>query len=78
MGMGMGPGPESMRVGYAQADRLRRGRAGSFGGSEVGGGVGGASTAGTSAWDYKSQDDAGELDDVRSQYASTTSGVTTY
>ena len=73
----MGLGMDNARVGYAQADRLRR-RAGSFGGSEAGGGLGAASTAGTSAWDYKSQDDGGELDDVRSQYASTTSGVTTY
>lgn len=60
IGIGMAQGPGSARFEYVQADRdkLRR-RAGSFGGSEAGGGIGGVSTAGTSASDYKFQDDAG-------------------
>jgi regulator of nonsense transcripts 1 len=56
-------------VGYAQADRLRRRP--SFGSaSEVG--------SLSSSFDYKSQDDGVDMDDMKSQYAATQSGVTTF
>lgn len=51
---------------YSQSDRLRR--RGSFG-SDMGS---------VSQYDYKSQDDTTDLDDVKSQYAGTQSGVTVF
>lgn len=82
-------------IAYSQSDRLHRnGRRGSFGSvagasdlgsvgglsSIIGGGVGNSSYGGGSGYDYKSQDDANELemDDVKSQYAGTQSGVTVF
>jgi len=61
------------RVGYSQSDRLRR--RGSFGS------VAGASEVGSllsSGYDYKSQDEAADMDDMKSQYAATQSGVTAF
>lgn len=66
-------GGVSDRVGYAQSDRLRR--RGSFGS------VAGASEVGSllsSGFDYKSQDEAADMDDMKSQYAATQSGVTAF
>jgi regulator of nonsense transcripts 1 len=66
-------GGVSERVGYAQSDRLRR--RGSFGS------VAGASEVGSllsSGFDYKSQDEAADMDDMKSQYAATQSGVTAF
>lgn len=63
----------SERVGYSQSDRLRR--RGSFGS------VAGASEVGSllsSGFDYKSQDEAADMDDMKSQYAATQSGVTAF
>lgn len=61
-------------IAYSQADRLRR-RRGSLSSSSVAG----ASDMGSlSTYDYKSQDDAAELDDVRSQYTGTQSGLTVF
>ena len=58
---------------YSQSDRLRR-RA-SFSSSSVAG----ASDLGSiSQYDYKSQDDAADMDDMKSQYAGTQSGVTVF
>ncbi|KAF8176032.1 AAA domain-containing protein [Pholiota molesta] len=60
-------------IAYSQSDRLRRRT--SFGSASVAG----ASDLGSlSAYDYKSQDDAAELDDMKSQYAGTQSGVTVF
>lgn len=60
------------RVAYSQSDRLTRRTSFSSlaGTSEVG--------SMASAFDYKSQDDAADLDDVKSQYAATQSGVTAF
>jgi len=62
-------GPVLERVAFSQSDRLRRRTSFSSmaGTSEVG-----------SAYDYKSQDDAADMDDMKSQYAATQSGVTAY
>jgi regulator of nonsense transcripts 1 len=59
-------------VGFSQSDRLRRRTSFSS--------VAGASEIGSlsSGFDYKSQDDAADMDDMKSQYAATQSGVTTY
>jgi regulator of nonsense transcripts 1 len=60
-------------IAYNQSDRLRR--RGSFGSSSVAG----ASDLGSiSQYDYKSQDDSTDLDDLKSQYAGTQSGVTVF
>jgi regulator of nonsense transcripts 1 len=61
-------------IAYSQSDRLRRRT--SFSGSSVAG----ASDMGSlsSAYDYKSQDDAADLDDVKSQYTGTQSGLTVF
>jgi len=62
-------GPVLGRVAFSQSDRLRRRT--SF-----------SSMAGTSkvgsAYDYKSQNDAADMDDMKSQYVATQSGVTAY
>ena len=72
VGNGAGAGAS---IAYSQADRLRR-RRGSLSASSVAG----ASDLGSSlsAFDYKSQDDAADLDDVKSQYTGTQSGVTVF
>ena len=59
---------------YSQSDRLRRRT--SFGSTSVTG----QSDLGSlsSQYDYKSQDDAGDLDDMKSQYAGTQNGVTVF
>ncbi|CAK5277486.1 unnamed protein product [Mycena citricolor] len=61
-------------IAYSQSDRIR-GRRPSFGSSSVAG----ISDAGSlSQYDYKSQDDAADLDDMKSQYTGTQSGVTVF
>ncbi len=58
---------------FSQSDRLRR--RSSFGSASVAG----ASDLGSlSQYDYKSQDDIADLDDMKSQYAGTQSGVTVF
>ncbi len=69
----IGDTSERVGVGYSQSDRLRR--RGSFGS------VAGASEVGSllsSGFDYKSQDEAADMDDMKSQYAGTQSGVTAF
>ncbi|THH20883.1 hypothetical protein EW146_g550 [Bondarzewia mesenterica] len=65
-------GGPSDRVAYSQSDRLRRRTSFSSvaGTSEIG--------SMSSAYDYKSQDEAADLDDMKSQYAATQSGVTAF
>lgn len=66
-------GGSSVNIAYSQSDRLRRRT--SFGSASVAG----ASDLGSlSQYDYKSQDDVGDLDDMKSQYAGTQSGVTVF
>lgn len=59
-------------IAYSQSDRLRRRLSFSS--------LGGASDLGSSlsALDYKSQDDAADLDDMRSQYSHSQSGFTEF
>jgi len=67
------PTERSGHVAFSQSDRIGRGRRLSL-----------TSAAGVSdmgslaASDYKSQDDAAELDDIKSQYGGTQSGVTVF
>ncbi|KAI0311802.1 AAA domain-containing protein [Amylostereum chailletii] len=70
--MGLGHGLGDRGVGYAQSDRLRRRTSFSS--------VAGVSEIGSlsSGFDYKSQDDAADMDDMKSHYAATQSGVTAY
>jgi regulator of nonsense transcripts 1 len=66
--------PSDHRAGsmtYSQSDRLRR--RSSF--SSV---AGASDMSGLSQYDYKGQDDAQDLDDMKSQYAGTQSGVTVF
>lgn len=64
-------GGSSVNMAYSQSDRLRRRT--SFGS------VTGASDLGSlSQYDYKSQDEAADMDDMKSQYAGTQSGVTVF
>ena len=58
---------------YSQSDRLRRRT--SFGSASV---TGQSDLGSLSQYDYKSQDDAGDLDDMKSQYAGTQNGVTVF
>jgi regulator of nonsense transcripts 1 len=60
-------------VAYSQSDRLRR--RSSFGSASV---AGTSELGSMSQYDYKSQDEAGDLDDMKSQYAGTQSGVTVF
>lgn len=63
----------TVSMAYSQSDRLRRRT--SFGSASVAG----ASDLGSlSQYDYKSQDESADLDDVKSQYAGTQSGVTVF
>jgi len=60
-------------IAYSQSDRLQR--RSSFGSASVAG----ASDLGSlSQYDYKSQDEATDMDDMKSQYAGTQSGVTVF
>jgi regulator of nonsense transcripts 1 len=64
-------GGSAASIAYSQSDRLRR--RSSFGS------VAGTSELGSlSQYDYKSQDEAADLDDMKSQYAGTQSGVTVF
>jgi len=60
-------------IAYSQSDRLRR--RSSFGSASV---AGTSELGSLSQYDYKSQDDAADLDDMKSQYAGTQSGVTVF
>jgi len=62
---------ERASMAYSQSDRLRRRTSFSS--------VAGASDMGSmSQYDYKSQDEGADMDDMKSQYAGTQSGVTVY
>jgi regulator of nonsense transcripts 1 len=64
-------------IAYSQSDRLQR----RFSYSSSVAGVSDAASliSGSSHYDYKSQvDDSTDMDDMKSQYASTTSGITTF
>lgn len=66
-------GSSNVNLTFSQSDRLRR--RSSFGSASVAG----ASDLGSlSQYDYKSQDDIADLDDMKSQYAGTQSGVTVF
>ncbi|KAJ2923996.1 hypothetical protein H1R20_g3978, partial [Candolleomyces eurysporus] len=58
---------------FSQSDRLRR--RSSFGSASV---TGTSDVGSISQYDYKSQDDANDMDDMKSQYAGTQSGVTVF
>lgn len=62
-----------MNIAYSQSDRLRRRT--SFGSASV---TGQSDLGSLSQYDYKSQDDAADLDDMKSQYAGTQNGVTVF
>ena len=64
-------GGSSASIAYSQSDRLRR--RSSFGSASVAG----TSELGSLS-DYKSQDEATDLDDMKSQYAGTQSGLTVF
>ncbi|RDB22295.1 Regulator of nonsense transcripts 1 [Hypsizygus marmoreus] len=66
-------GASIVSMGYSQSDRLRRRT--SFGSASV---TGASDLGSLSAYDYKSQDDSADLDDVKSQYAGTQSGITVF
>jgi regulator of nonsense transcripts 1 len=71
VGSAVGPSERNMGMAYSQSDRLRRRTSFSS--------VAGASDMGSlSQYDYKSQDEAADMDDMKSQYAGTQSGVTVY
>ncbi|EAU88694.1 ATP dependent helicase [Coprinopsis cinerea okayama7 len=63
----------SSNLAYSQSDRLRR--RGSFGSSSV---TGQSDLGSMIGYDYKSQDDGGDMDDMKSQYTGTQSGVTVF
>ena len=69
---GVAPSDRGSSIAYSQSDRLRR--RGSLSS------VAGASDMGSSLsqFDYKSQDDSADLDDMKSQYTGTQSGVTVF
>lgn len=65
------PSSRASSIAFSQSDRLRRRMSQSS--------LAGASDMGSmSTFDYKSQDDAVDLDDVRSQYSASQSGVTEF
>jgi regulator of nonsense transcripts 1 len=70
----LGMGSAASNIAYSQSDRLR-GRRTSFGSASV---TGASDVGSLSQYDYKSQDDAGDMDDMKSQYAGTQSGVTVF
>ena len=68
---GVAPSEHGSSIAYSQSDRLRR--RGSLSS------MAGASDMGSlSQFDYKSQDDSADLDDMKSQYTGTQSGVTVF
>lgn len=70
-GSAIGMSDRASSLAYSQSDRLRR-RA-SFSS------LAGASDLGSiSQYDYKSQDDSTDVDDMKSQYTGTQSGITTF
>lgn len=74
VGMGSnGVANGSTNIAYSQSDRLRRRT--SFGSASV---TGQSDLGSFSQYDYKSQDDAADLDDMKSQYAGTQNGVTVF
>ncbi|KAF7986584.1 hypothetical protein HWV62_26348 [Athelia sp. TMB] len=71
IGSAVGPSERNMGMAYSQSDRLRRRTSFSS--------IAGASDMGSlSQYDYKSQDETADLDDMKSQYAGTQSGVTVF
>ncbi|KAF4615480.1 hypothetical protein D9613_002594 [Agrocybe pediades] len=66
-------GGSNVNIAYSQSDRLRRRP--SFGSTSV---AGQSDLGSLSHYDYKSQDDAADLDDMKSQYAGTQNGVTVF
>jgi len=69
----IGGSTNGVNIAYSQSDRLRRRP--SFGSTSV---AGQSDLGSLSQYDYKSQDDAGDLDDMKSQYAGTQNGVTVF
>ncbi|EKM82374.1 hypothetical protein AGABI1DRAFT_111018 [Agaricus bisporus var. burnettii JB137-S8] len=63
----------NVNIAYSQSDRLRR--RSSFGSASV---TGQSDLGSLSQFDYKSQDDGNDMDDMKSQYAGTQSGVTVF
>jgi regulator of nonsense transcripts 1 len=70
---GDGDGGSNVNIAYSQSDRLRR--RSSFGSASV---TGQSDLGSLSQFDYKSQDDGNDMDDMKSQYAGTQSGVTVF
>jgi regulator of nonsense transcripts 1 len=71
VGSAVGMSDRASSMAYSQSDRLRRRTSFSS--------VAGASDMGSmSQYDYKSQDEAADMDDMKSQYAGTQSGVTVF
>ncbi|KAF9014134.1 ATP dependent helicase [Cyathus striatus] len=69
----IGGGDRASSVAYSQSDRIRR--RGSFGSASV---TGTSDLGSISQYDYKSQDDTADMDDMKSQYTGTQSGVTVF
>lgn len=70
------PSERTSSVAYSQSDRLHRRLSYS---SSVAGASDFAGLTSASQYEYKSQaDDAGDMDDMKSQYAPTTSGITSF
>ena len=68
---GIAPSERGSSIAYSQSDRLRRRTSFSS--------MTGASDMGSlSQFDYKSQDESADMDDMKSQYAGTQSGVTVF
>jgi len=63
----------SVNMAFSQSDRIRR--RGSFGSSSV---AGTSDIGSVSQYDYKSQDESADLDDVKSQYTGTQAGLTVF
>ncbi|KAK2466665.1 hypothetical protein APHAL10511_000923 [Amanita phalloides] len=63
----------SVNMTFSQSDRIRR--RGSFGSSSV---AGTSDIGSVSQYDYKSQDESADLDDMKSQYGGTQAGVTVF
>ena len=71
IGSAVGMSDRASSVAYSQSDRLHRRSSFSS--------MAGTSDLGSlSQYDYKSQDDGTDLDDMKSQYAGTQSGVTVF
>ncbi|KAF7363977.1 Regulator of nonsense transcripts 1 [Mycena sanguinolenta] len=70
----LGMSSQASNIAYSQSDRIR-GRRTSFGSASV---TGTSDIGSLSQYDYKSQDDAGDMDDMKSQYAGTQSGMTAF